>query len=65
MAGQLDYCLDHGNRFTAVLLGFNPPSMARLCTAAALFNYISSCIVGRNQSETGIKHFTMVKYVYF
>ncbi|XP_065890645.1 glucokinase regulatory protein-like [Dysidea avara] len=29
VAGQLDYSLDHSDRFTTVLLGFNPTNMAR------------------------------------
>lgn len=33
MAGQLDYCMSHSNKYTAVLIGFNPIQQAR-------YNYI-------------------------
>lgn len=29
VGGQLEYCLDHPEKFTPVLVGFNPVSMAR------------------------------------
>lgn len=29
VGGQLEYCLDHPEKFTPVLIGFNPISMAR------------------------------------
>ena len=63
MAGQLNYCLDHGDRFTAVLLGFNPSSMARY--AYTHQPHFQSCVTGRDLSETGIRLFTMVNMFIF
>ena len=32
VAGQLDFCLEHLDRFVPVLIGFNPIAAARLTT---------------------------------